>query len=75
MPKMKINENGNLCLLRGSEEKPQACPDQVDGSPCGDWCPKFKEPVYHSDDTVDVKLCTLTLSSAKQDFVDERPGV
>jgi len=46
---VKINEDGNLFLLRKSEFKPQFCPYvpyAQDKSRCGDWCPRFGEPEW-----------------------------
>lgn len=41
---IKIDETGHLYLKRGQVWKPQYCPHQPQGHPCGDWCSVFGEP-------------------------------
>lgn len=38
----KIDENGNLLILRGGKWKSQYCPKRL--GRCNDGCPKFGEP-------------------------------
>ncbi len=39
----KIDRDGLLWLMRRGTMRQQLCP-HTDNQPCGDWCPKFKEP-------------------------------
>ena len=41
--KIRINEEGNLKIYRGSDWKDQFCP-LADYEFCGGWCPLFGEP-------------------------------
>jgi hypothetical protein len=42
--KGKIDNSGNLCVLRAGKIKMVGCP-RYSESGCGDWCSLFKEPV------------------------------
>jgi len=59
--KGKIDQNGILFIERGKYIKPQRCPSTTAWIPnpdtrepvpvnmhCGDWCPKFGEPIKSS---------------------------
>lgn len=77
--KLRINENGNLVILRGKEWKDQLCPvcsgieDNELVVCCGDWCPRFKEPHLTNPKTVLLRICDgTTFDIAVDDFEDLR---
>lgn len=79
MMKGKLDKNGFLHLVRKGKMITVNCPYRQ-GTPCGDWCALFEEPVKSSD--TDEKGSTKTiwiLSLCRQiynfeEFVDEREG-
>lgn len=68
--KIKINNLGYLEIMRGSKWKPQECP--FTDAMCGDWCPRFRDPVYGGDsETLGLlELCDGAIWS--DDIIDER---
>lgn len=71
--KAKIDMCGNLRLLRGNKIKKQYCPHVDTGyRPCGDWCPKFMEPIY-GEISVTLEICNGKHHIFEKDkFDDER---
>jgi hypothetical protein len=76
---IKIDREGDLYIYRkGSGLKAQRC--MYNDRYCGDWCPKFSEPIIEGimdndiyDDNMDICLCDgVKLSVLKNNFVDER---
>jgi hypothetical protein len=63
----KINRSGILYIRRGNGIKNQCC-CYILNSKCGDHCPLFGEPVYHSEN-VKLKICQTTLIF--KNFADE----
>lgn len=69
--KIKIDKDGNLQIERAGKLKAQYCP-HYEGSPCGDWCPKFREPHYGQGD-LRIELCGGNIWRVNPDnFTDER---
>lgn len=84
--KILIDRHGNLHIKRGGRFKDQYCPyftTNEGPSPCGDWCPHFREPKTESipqyggvgqpDFYKNLELCHNTiLHVPEKDFTDER---
>ena len=78
MKRIVINRYGELLLNRAGQLKKQYCPNGSIGRiACGDWCPKFNEPVNvnNEDKTVYVELeiCSCIAYAYKpEEFEDQR---
>lgn len=80
--KIKIDENGDLCVERKGRFIVAHCPFAYDSVCCGHWCPLFGEPEeyyrHRWTGTETIKYCaghTLTLCHGtvlKGELVDER---
>lgn len=83
--KIKIDEIGFISIERNGKMRSQCCPFTATSAGglvnCGDWCPLFGEPEPFSfdpitgdptDSTIELDLCSKTLSINVEDFEDER---
>lgn len=75
--KGKLDERGQLWLVRAGKMKLQYCSRSENGT-CGDHCPLMREPhpvkvLSASIDLVDLDICEeVTLSFGVDEFTDER---
>lgn len=73
----KINKEGCLMLERQREDGPEMravlCPHAPDEYFCGDWCPKFSEPVHVDKLNVCLRICEGHIFNfSRKTFKDER---
>jgi len=68
--KIYIDRCGTLCIERAGKPKGQLCPYDAAGfTPCGDWCPRFGEPVVGPGGNLTICQGRVLYG----EIIDERP--
>jgi hypothetical protein len=70
--KIKIRKDGFLEIERAGKMKSQFCAASRLTSRCGDWCPKFREPVPCDPSKRNSGRLELCLATWHCDVIDER---
>ena len=70
--KIKIDKDGQLAIERAGKFKGQGCPHDNDGAKCGDWCPKFEEPILGVDPEVNDFMVICEDKALSGEIIDER---
>ena len=70
--KGRIDENGDLWLMRGGGDRMQECPHADTLVLCGDWCPLFGEPHVMAERPTFTRLVLCRKEWLFKEFKDER---